>query len=89
MAQQMFDYVVVGGGSAGCVMTNRLVRAGRTVLLLEAGPADNSIFVRMPATFVRVIGTQRSWLYESEPQSAAAGRRMFVPQNRLRKFVVA
>ena len=82
MAQQMFDYVVVGGGSAGCVMTNRLVRAGRTVLLLEAGPADNSIFVRMPATFVRVIGTQRSWLYESEPQSAAAGRRMFVPQGR-------
>jgi choline dehydrogenase-like flavoprotein len=50
--------------------------------MLEAGPKDNSIFVQMPATFVRVLGTERSWIYESEAQPDAAGRRMFVPQGR-------
>ena len=79
---EIYDYIVVGGGSAGCVVTNRLVEAGKRVLLLEAGPADNDKFVHMPATFVRVIGTQRTWLYESEPQPAAMGRRMYVPQGR-------
>ncbi|MGC4029774.1 MAG: GMC family oxidoreductase N-terminal domain-containing protein [Steroidobacteraceae bacterium] len=82
MAETGFDYVVVGGGSAGCVVTQRLVQAGRTVLLLEAGPKDDSLYVRMPATFVRVIGTRRTWLYETEPQPAAGGRRMTVPQGR-------
>lgn len=77
-----FDYIVVGAGSAGCVLACRLVQAGRSVLLLEAGPADNSRFVHMPATFVRVIGTERTWLYETSPQAAAAGRVMHVPQGR-------
>jgi len=77
-----FDYIVVGAGSAGCVLAYRLVQAGHSVLLLEAGPADNSRFVHMPATFVRVIGTERTWLYETSPQEAAAGRVMHVPQGR-------
>lgn len=77
-----FDYVVVGAGSAGCVVTQRLVQAGRSVLLLEAGPNDDTLYVRMPASFVRVIGTERTWLYEAEPQAAAGGRRMVVPQGR-------
>ncbi|AJY44220.1 MULTISPECIES: GMC family oxidoreductase N-terminal domain-containing protein [Burkholderia] len=77
-----FDYIVIGGGSAGCVVTHRLVHAGHRVLLLEAGPPDNSFFVRTPATFVRVIGTKRTWIYETEPQAHAAGRRMHVPQGR-------
>lgn len=77
-----FDHIVIGAGSAGCVLACRLVQAGRSVLLLEAGPADNSRFVHMPATFVKVIGTERTWLYESSPQAAAAGRVMHVPQGR-------
>lgn len=77
-----FDYIVIGGGSAGCVVTHRLVHAGHRVLLLEAGPPDNSFFVQTPATFVRVIGTKRTWVYETEPQPHAAGRRMYVPQGR-------
>lgn len=83
MSQQTYDYVVAGGGSAGCVVTHRLVQAGHSVLMLEAGPKDDSMYVRMPATFVRVIGTDRSWLYETEAQAGAGGRKMTVPQGRM------
>lgn len=78
-----YDHIIIGAGSAGCVLAHRLVRAGRSVLLLEAGPSHEHPFVRMPAAFVRVIGTERSWDYVSEPQSEAAGRRMHVPQGRM------
>jgi choline dehydrogenase len=80
---ETYDYVVVGAGSAGCVVAHRLVESGHSVLLLEAGPTDAIKFVKMPATFVRVIGTERSWVYETEPQPHANGRRMFVPQGRM------
>ncbi|HUB95503.1 MAG TPA: GMC family oxidoreductase N-terminal domain-containing protein [Stellaceae bacterium] len=78
-----FDYIIVGGGSAGCVLTARLSeRADVSVLLLEVGPADNTIFVRIPAGFDRVLGTERSFLYKTEPQPDAAGRTLTVPQGR-------
>lgn len=83
MTEQRYDYVVAGAGSAGCVIANRLVGAGYRVLLLEAGPDDNLKFVRIPAAFVRVIGTERSWVYETTPQAGANGRKMFVPQGRM------
>jgi len=77
------DYIVVGGGSSGCTITHRLVKAGFKVLLLEDGPKDDSIFVRMPAAFIRVIGTKRSVIYESEPQASANKRKTYVPQGRM------
>ncbi len=77
-----FDYIVVGGGSSGCVITHRLTMAGKKVLLLEDGPADNTQFIHMPATFIRVIGTERTVIYESEPQKAAQNRKTYVPQGR-------
>ncbi len=77
-----FDYIVVGGGSSGCVITHRLVMAGKKVLLLEDGPADNTQFIHMPATFIRVIGTERTVIYESEAQKAAQDRKTYVPQGR-------
>lgn len=83
MDTQSFDYIVAGAGSAGCVVAHRLVKAGHSVLLLEAGPTDDIKFVKMPATFVRVIGTERSWVYETTPQPHAKGRKMFVPQGRM------
>jgi choline dehydrogenase len=83
MDTQSFDYIVVGAGSAGCVIAHRLVKAGHTVLALEAGPTDRTKFVTIPATFVRVIGTERSWIYETLPQPNANGRKMFVPQGRM------
>ena len=79
---EAYDYIVVGGGSAGCVVTNRLVSAGKSVLLLEAGPADNTPFIHIPATFIRVIGSRRTWMYQTEPEPGALGRVMYVPQGR-------
>lgn len=76
------DYVVVGGGSSGCVMAYRLAMAGKQVLLLEDGPADDSMFIHMPATFVKVIGTKRTVVYESDPQPGVNGRISYVPQGR-------
>ncbi|MGU2413609.1 GMC family oxidoreductase [Burkholderia cenocepacia] len=79
---ETYDHIVVGGGSAGCTVAHRLVKAGRRVLLLEDGPKDDSLFIRIPATFIRVLGTQRTVTFESEPQPGAAGRKTYVPQGR-------
>lgn len=77
------QYVIVGAGSAGCVLANRLVDAGKDVVLIEAGPKDNTPFVHMPGAFVRLIGTKRTYLYRATPDEATAGRVMFVPQGRM------
>ncbi|MDB5453933.1 MAG: family oxidoreductase, partial [Caulobacteraceae bacterium] len=48
-----YDYIVVGGGSSGCAVANRLVAAGKSVLMLEAGPKDHSVFIHVPAMFYK------------------------------------
>lgn len=83
MSNSNYDFIVVGGGSAGCVLANRLsADPANRVLLIEAGARDNSIFIRMPAGFSRVFGTHRMWAYESEPQAGLSGRKAYVPQGR-------
>lgn len=77
-----FDFIVVGAGSAGCAVTCRLVQAGHSVLLLEAGPRDNHPFIHIPATFFKVHATQRVWRYETTGQRYVGGRRMYIPQGR-------
>jgi choline dehydrogenase-like flavoprotein len=79
---ETFDYIVVGGGSAGCTVTHRLVKAGKSVLVIEAGPDDNNQFVNMPGGFVRLFSTERVQFYMSEPQTAAGDRPIAVPQGR-------
>lgn len=79
---ETYDYIVVGGGSAGCTVTSRLVEAGKSVLLLESGPRDNHPYIHIPATFVRVHGTARTWMYKSAPEPQLRGREVFVPQGR-------
>lgn len=80
---QTFEYIVVGGGSAGCVMACRLAEAGRQVLLLEDGPTHRTQFVTMPGAFVRLIGTERTFLYTGERSDNLAGRSPIIPQGRM------
>ncbi len=73
-----FDYVIVGAGTAGCVLANRLsADPSRTVCLLEAGPSDRSIFIRMPAALTIPIESKvYNWGYASEPEPHLNGRRI-------------
>jgi choline dehydrogenase-like flavoprotein len=77
-----YDFIVIGAGSAGCALTARLVQAGKSVLLLEAGPADNHPYIHIPGTFIRVHGTQRTWMYKTEAEPFVNGRQVFIPQGR-------
>src|SRR3989454_222365 len=73
-----FDYIVVGAGSAGCVLASRLTESGRrSVLLLEAGPRDTDFWIHVPLGYGKLFArTDLNWAYESEPEPALNGRRM-------------
>lgn len=79
-----FDYIIVGGGTAGCVLAARLTEApGIRVLLLEAGPPPDSLWIRMPAGMGRLFVNPRyNWCYESEPEPQLGGRALFWPQGK-------
>jgi choline dehydrogenase len=79
-----FDYVIVGAGSAGCVLADRLSEDGHsTVLVLEYGGSNNSIFVDMPSALSIPMSMDRyNWRYESEPEPHLNGRRVHVPRGK-------
>ncbi|MGB1252039.1 MAG: GMC family oxidoreductase [Candidatus Promineifilaceae bacterium] len=79
-----YDYIIVGAGSAGCILANRLSASGtHQVLLLEAGGSDKKQEVRIPAAFSKLFQSEVDWNYETEAQTHAAGRKMFWPRGKM------
>ena len=78
------DYVVVGAGSAGCVVASRLVQSGATVALLEAGPRDRNPRIHVPAALRPLLHDKGvNWNFTAEPTPGAAGRRIGLPRGRV------
>ncbi|OZD58546.1 glucose-methanol-choline oxidoreductase [Rhodococcus sp. 06-1059B-a] len=78
------DYVVVGAGSSGAVLANRLSADPRnTVVLLEAGPEDKNKFAHIPAAFSKLFRSEVDWDYDSEPQPELKGRSIFWPRGKM------
>jgi choline dehydrogenase len=85
VAVLQYDYIVIGAGSAGCVLANRLTAGGaHRVLLLEAGGSDRSPWIQVPIGYGRTFNDPRyNWMYESEPDPALGNRRQFVPRGKV------
>jgi len=85
MQRLEFDYVIVGAGSAGCVLANRLTEDGSaSVLLLEYGGSDRSIFIQMPSALSIPMNTDKyAWRYHSEPEPGLGGRRIYTPRGKV------
>jgi choline dehydrogenase len=80
-----YDYIIIGAGSAGCVLANRLSANGRyNVLLLEAGPKDANPWIHIPLGYGKLFATPSvNWMYQSEPEAELNGRRVFTPRGRV------
>jgi len=83
--RKSFDYIIVGAGSAGCVLANRLsADPAVQVLLLEAGPRDWNPFIHMPAGLAKLVNFKSlNWNYETEPEPALNNRRLYWPRGRV------
>ena len=79
-----FDYIVVGGGTAGSIMVNRLSADGASVCLLEAGPKDRHPFIHIPAGYIKnIYSPKMTWNFKSKPELATANRSFPLPQGRV------
>jgi choline dehydrogenase len=80
-----FDYIVVGAGSAGCVLANRLTASGRhRVLLLEAGGHDRHFWIHVPLGFAKLFNNSTvNWLYKSEPEPELNNRQIIQPRGKV------
>jgi choline dehydrogenase len=84
-ALEEFDYIIVGAGSAGCVLANRLSAGGADrVLLLEAGPSDLRFWIQVPIGYGKTFYDGRvNWKYQAEPDAGLAGRKSYWPRGKV------
>ena len=82
--EAIFDYIIVGGGTAGCLLANRLsADASKKVLLIEAGRKDDYHWIHVPAGYLYCIGNPRTdWLYSTEPEAGLNGRALRYPRGK-------
>jgi len=82
---ESFDYIIVGAGSAGCVLANRLTASGRhRVLLLEAGGHDRHLWIHIPLGYGKLFSDPKvNWLYASEPEPELDNRRIIQPRGKV------
>ncbi|HEY5101705.1 MAG TPA: choline dehydrogenase [Steroidobacteraceae bacterium] len=85
MSEESFDYVIAGAGSAGCVLADRLTEDGaHSVLLLEYGGSDRSLYIRMPAALSIPMNMGKyNWGYHTEPEPHLGGRRLHTPRGKV------
>lgn len=85
MSTKQFDYIIVGAGSAGCVLANRLTEDPRVnVLVIEYGGSDRNIIIQMPSAFSMPMNTKKfNWHYETEPEPHLDGRRLHCPRGKV------
>src|ERR1700739_229269 len=79
-----YDYIIVGAGTAGCILANRLSADPKTrVLILEAGGGDNWIWFHIPVGYLFALGTPRSdWCFKTEPEQGLNGRSLSYPRGK-------
>ncbi|MEO1161159.1 MAG: GMC family oxidoreductase N-terminal domain-containing protein, partial [Pseudomonadota bacterium] len=83
--QLLFDFIIVGAGSAGCVLAANLSASGKhSVLLLEAGPDRNGFWIKTPLGYGHsIVNDAVNWMYDSTPESGLDGRTIPVPRGRI------
>lgn len=83
--EKIFDYIIIGAGSAGCVLANRLTEDPNvSVLVLEYGGSDKSVIIQMPSAFSIPMNTKRfNWHFETEPEPHLDGRRLHCPRGKV------
>ncbi|MEM6725097.1 MAG: GMC family oxidoreductase N-terminal domain-containing protein, partial [Bacteroidota bacterium] len=77
------DYIVIGAGSAGCIMANRLSADGDSVVLLEAGGPDRHPYIHIPGAYIRLFKKKFDWGFWTEPQAALDGRKIYIPRGKM------